>query len=157
MEQMSSELETSKFEIVVAATESGEKIQGAVSYRTALYKEGTIRRMMDRFERLLAEIVRDVHCAVDDIPLLSMDDRRQLLVEWNQTEADFPQQTVHQLFEQQAGRNPEAVAIVSESERLNYGELNRRANLLAAHLRRLGVGQEMRVGVCADVLFQGTP
>jgi amino acid adenylation domain-containing protein/non-ribosomal peptide synthase protein (TIGR01720 family) len=150
LEQMSSELETSKFEIVVAATESGEKIQGAVSYRTALYKEGTIRRMMDRFERLLAEVVRDADCTVDDIPLLSMDDRRQLLVEWNQTEADYPQKAVHQLFEQQAGRNPEAVAIVSESERLNYGELNRRANQLAAHLQKLGVRQEMQVGVCAE-------
>ncbi|MGZ7104598.1 MAG: amino acid adenylation domain-containing protein, partial [Candidatus Angelobacter sp.] len=150
LEQMSSELETSKFEIVVAATESGEKIQGAVSYRTALYKERTIRRMMDRFERLLAEIVQDADRAVDDIPLLNMDERRQLLVEWNQTQADYPHLAVQQLFEQQAGRNPEAIAIVSESARINYGELNRRANQLAAYLRKLGVGPEERVGICAE-------
>jgi amino acid adenylation domain-containing protein len=84
-------------------------------------------------------------------PELSPAQRRQLLVEWNDTGAEYPREkTVHQLFEEQAERIPGAVAVVFEHETLTYGQLNARANQLAHHLQTLGVGPEVRVALCVE-------
>ena len=77
---------------------------------------------------------------MDRLPLLTDAERHQVLYEWNETAAEYPQdQCVHELFEEQVGRTPEAVAVVFEEQQLSYGELNRRANQLAHYLRELGV------------------
>src|SRR5947209_5675120 len=82
---------------------------------------------------------------------LSFAQRRQLPVEWNATATDYPQdRCIQQLFEEQVERTPEAVAVIYEDDRLTYHELNRRANQLAHHLRALGVGPEVRVGICVQ-------
>ena len=85
-----------------------------------------------------------------EVPLLNDDQREQVLREWNGTEAEYGQGSVHELFEEQAERVPEAVAVEHEGERLSYGELNRRANQLGHYLRSVGVGPEVRVGVCLE-------
>ena len=82
-------------------------------------------------------------------PVLTEAERHQILVEWNQTERDYPRdKCVHQLFEEQVERTPEVVAVVFEGQSLTYRELNARANRLAHHLRTLGVGPEVLVGLC---------
>ena len=82
---------------------------------------------------------------------MSEAERRQLLVEWNDTARDYPRdRCVHQLFEEQAARTPDAVAVVFEDRQLTYRELNAQANQLARHLRTLGVGPEMPVGMCVE-------
>ena len=88
---------------------------------------------------------------MSELPLLTDGERRQLLVEWNDTAADYPRdQCIHQLFETQAARTPEAVAVVFEDRQLTYAELNARANQLAHYLRELGVGPEVLVGICVE-------
>jgi non-ribosomal peptide synthetase component F len=83
--------------------------------------------------------------------MLAEAERHQVLVEWNATEADYPQdKCVHELIEAQAARTPEAIAVVCEGERLTYTELNARANRLAHHLRPLGVRPDDRVAICAE-------
>jgi non-ribosomal peptide synthetase component F len=83
--------------------------------------------------------------------VLSDDEREQLLVEWNDTAVEYPpEQCIHELFEAQVTRSPEAVALVYEAEQVSYGELNERANQLAHYLRELGVGAEGRVGICVE-------
>jgi len=90
-------------------------------------------------------------CRLGRLPLLGEGERRQLLGEWNRTEAPYPREAcLHELFQRQAERTPEAVALVCEGQQLTYGELEQRANRLAHHLRSLGVGPEARVGVCLD-------
>ena len=85
-------------------------------------------------------MVADDSQAVDRLPLLSEAERRRVLVEWNATEADYPaDKCIHELFEAQAARTPDAVAVEFEEQRLSYGELNAQANRLAHHLRGLGV------------------
>ena len=84
-----------------------------------------------------------------DVPLLTEGEREQQLVQWNATQVDCPKDVcVHQLFEQQVERTPDAVALVFEDQLLSYAELNRRANQLAHYLQSLGVGPEVLVGVC---------
>ncbi|HEX3586840.1 MAG TPA: amino acid adenylation domain-containing protein, partial [Candidatus Angelobacter sp.] len=150
LEQMSGEVDTAKFEIVVAATETAGRIQGAISYRTALFSESTIHRMMERFERLLAEIARNTDRAIGEISLLSTDERRHLLTDWSGTAATIPQEPVQKLFEQQAKSSPDAVALLFQGQSLTYRQLNRRANQLARTLLEAGAGREARVGVCAE-------
>ncbi|HYO70283.1 MAG TPA: amino acid adenylation domain-containing protein, partial [Archangium sp.] len=87
---------------------------------------------------------------VGELPLLDAQERRQLLVEWNQTRTDYPRHaSVHALFEEQVARRPEAVAVEYEGQRLTYAELNQRANQVARTLRGLGVGAGTLVGLCA--------
>ena len=84
-------------------------------------------------------------------PVLTEAERHQILVEWNQTERDYPRdKCVHQLFEEQVERTPEAVAVVFEGQSLTYRELNARANQLGHHLRSLGVGPDVLVGLCVE-------
>jgi len=87
---------------------------------------------------------------VADIPILTEGERHQVLYEWNDTRAAYPDACVHELFEEQAARNPDAVAVVFKERKLSYRELNQRANQVAHYLRRCGVGPEILVGVCFE-------
>src|SRR5713226_1515130 len=88
---------------------------------------------------------------LSDSPLLTETEKHQLLVEWNNTKRDYPKdECIHELFEEQVERTPDAVALVFEDQQLNYRELNRRGNQLAHYLRKLGVGPEVLVGICLE-------
>ena len=120
-------------------------------YNTDLFDAGTIERWMGHFQTLLEGIVSDPEQPISDLPLLTERERQKLLVEWNDTQTDYPRgQCIHQLIEAQVERTPDAVAVVFEDEQLTYRELDRRANQLAHHLRGLGVGPEVLVGICVE-------
>jgi amino acid adenylation domain-containing protein len=107
--------------------------------------------MLRHYERVLEGVAADPQCRVSRLPLLSEAERHQVLEEWNATNADFPREsTVVERFEAQAARTPGGVAVVMGKEELTYAELNRRANQLAHHLRTLGVGTEVPVGLCVE-------
>ena len=93
--------------------------------------------------------------AVDRLPILTASERHQLLYGWNDTKTEFPwDKCVHELFEEQVGKSPDAAAVVFEKQQLSYAELNRRANQLAHHLRALGVKPDARVAICAERSFE---
>ena len=93
-------------------------------------------------------MVANPHCRLSELRVLTEDERRQILFEWNGTSADYSEGIcVHQLFEAQAERTPEAIAAVYEDSRFTYHELNERANRLANHLRDIGVGSEALCGI----------
>lgn len=118
-------------------------------YDTTLFDEATIARMMEHFRVLLEGIVAHPEQRLAELPLLTASERHRLLNEWNGTQADAaPEVCVHQLFEAQAARTPDATALIFGNEGLTYRELNERANQLAHHLRKSGVKPEVRVGVC---------
>jgi len=117
-------------------------------YATSLFTMDTIRRMGEHFEVLLQSVVEDPERPVSRLPLLTEAERERILLEWNDTVAPYPKdKCVHGLFEEQAARTPNAVAILFEDEEIGYGELNARANRLAHRLRALGVGPEVLVGL----------
>jgi natural product biosynthesis luciferase-like monooxygenase protein len=108
-------------------------------------------RMLEHLAHLLAEIARDPAQPLGAVSLLSAAERERLVCEWNDTAAEYPRDVcVHQLIEAQAARTPDAAAIVFRDQSVCYGELNERANRLAHHLRGLGVGPDVRVGVFAE-------
>ncbi|HVR98125.1 MAG TPA: amino acid adenylation domain-containing protein [Thermoanaerobaculia bacterium] len=124
---------------------------GMLEYNTDLFDAATIARLRDHFEAILDAVIADPRQRLWDVPLLSAAERHQVIGEWSQTGDGGPRDAcLHDLLEAQAQRTPRATALVAGDERLTYRELHRRANRLARHLRRLGVGPERRVAVCAE-------
>src|SRR5262249_40472517 len=120
-----------------------------LEYATSLFERATIERHLGYWRQLLEAMVVDDGQAVDRLPLLSAAERHRVVVEWNATEAEYPHHhCVHELFEEQAARTPDAVAVECGDRHLSYAELNTRANRLAHHLRTLGVGPDSRVALC---------
>src|SRR5262249_24032199 len=117
-------------------------------YNTDLFDHTVITRMLGHFQTLLAGIVANPDQRLADLPLLTEGERQQLLVEWNATKVRYAKEAcIHQLFEAQAARTPETVAVVFEGESLTYDELSRRANQVGHYLRKQGVGPEVVVGI----------
>jgi len=140
-----------KFDLSLSLQESGDRIVGGFTYATALFERETVERHAGYLRRVLGEMAADEGRPVERLPLLPADERSRVLEEWNRTEAEYPAGScLHELFELRASRAPDAVAVVFEGEPLAYGELNRRANRLAHHLRSLGVGPEARVGLLVE-------
>ncbi|HEY2328632.1 MAG TPA: amino acid adenylation domain-containing protein, partial [Verrucomicrobiae bacterium] len=137
-----------KFDLTLLVLYKNGVLQGVFEYATGIFEAEMISRLAEHFQNLLAAIVANPQEKVSDLPMLSAAGRQQLLVEWNSTAADYPHdKTIHQLFETQAEKTPEAVAVVCDEKSLTYRELNRRANQLAHRLRALGVGPDSLVGI----------
>ena len=138
---------TVKFDLDVELEDGGEAISGRWIYSTDLFDAATILRLTERFRLLSEAAVAAPDRPLVELPLLSDSERRQL-ADWNDTGMPVSATPVHVLAEEQARRSPEALAVTAGSEELTYGELLRRATRLARTLRRLGVGPEVRVGIC---------
>jgi amino acid adenylation domain-containing protein len=141
------------FELYVNATEFQDRLTLEWQYNTNLFDAATIRRRILEFETLLQGIVADPSQMIDRLPLLPSEER-QLLASWNQPQAVYPHDgSIQQLVEAQVVRSPEAVAVRWADRSLTYQELNQRANQLAHHLRQLGVGPNVLVGLCLERSF----
>ena len=142
---------TAKFDFSLTLERSAAGWTAAVEYSTDLFEANRVERMLDHWCVILEGIAANPAQRVPEMPLFTAAEQRQILVEWKQTEPEHPQdEGIHQLFEEQVERTPEAVAVVSEGKSLTYRELNTRADHLAHHLRRLGVGPEALVGICVE-------
>jgi aspartate racemase len=141
---------TVKFDLSLFMFEEAQGLKGRIVYNADLFAEATIEWMLSHFHTLLEEVVADPDQRLSELELLSEAERHQLLFEWNSTATEHPDVCIHTLFEEQAERTPEAVAVVFDAQQLTYRELNRRANQLARHLRTLGVGPEALVGICVE-------
>ena len=137
---------TSKYDLALLAAD-GEIPKLAFNYDTELFDADTIQRMLHHFGRLLASAVDGPEQGIWDLAMLSQDETRQLLVEWNPPEIECRQKCVHELFEECVAKRPNAVAVEHQGQELMYAELNRRANRLAHYLRTVGVRPEARVAI----------
>ena len=142
---------TAKFDLSLYIREGAEGLRGFFEYNTDLFNPDTVARLAGRYETLLAAAVADPGRRLSELPLLTEDERRLVLREWQGPAAPRPpQRCLHQLVEAQAERTPDSTALVHGENRLSYRELNRRANRLAHRLRSMGVGTDDLVGVCTD-------
>jgi amino acid adenylation domain-containing protein/non-ribosomal peptide synthase protein (TIGR01720 family) len=147
---MEIEGETAKFDLILGLSETDQGLIAKVEYNTDLFDGVTIRRMLKHFQNLLESVVVEPGQRLSELPLLDEVERRQLL-EWNMADAHYPAEAcLHQLFEAQAARTPNAVAVTFEDERFSYQQLNGRANQLAHHLRGVGVGPDVLVALCLE-------
>ena len=142
---------TAKFDLTVEIAEVDDGLSCVFEYSTDLFEPATMTRMLRHFQSVLEGIVADPGQRLSALPLMGMSEQHQLLVEWNDTAAVYlHDQCIHKLFEAQATRTPEGVALLYRDRRITYRELNSRANQLAHHLRRHGVGRGVLVGICIE-------
>lgn len=151
LELMPVETETAMFDLTLSLEETASGITGSFEYNTDLFDASTIERMTGHFQILLKGIIASPKKRLSDLPLLTPAEENQILVQWNCTQSEYPQdKCLHQLFEMQVKRTPDEVAVVFGFLKLTYEQLNTQANQLAHYLRSLGVGADVLVGVCVE-------
>lgn len=153
IKEMNFETGIAKFDLSAELWEDTE-FHCQFEYNTDLFEHSTMRRMLGHFERLIQAALENPDLPFAQLPMVSPEEREQLLVEWNRTATDYsrehPQPCVHELFERRAERSPDAVAVVAGHLEMTYRELNQRANQLAWYLLKRGVGPEIPVGLSID-------
>ncbi|MBD2040238.1 non-ribosomal peptide synthetase [Microcoleus sp. FACHB-672] len=150
------ETSTAKFDLTLSMLNTKEGLDGVWEYNTDLFDAATIKRVTGHFQNLLEGIVANPEQQISKLPLLTERERNQLLVEWGNSTAqelwteDYSGLCIHELFEAQVEKTPDAVVVVFEYQQLTYQELNQRANQLAYYLQTLGVKPEVLVGICVE-------
>ncbi|WP_338925281.1 amino acid adenylation domain-containing protein [Mycetohabitans endofungorum] len=145
------ECDAVRFDLELNLSEAGDEIIGSLAYATALFDRSTIERHVGYLQTMLQAMATHTRQPVSTFELLSPDERQLLLQTWNATQQAYPRhRCVHQLFEAQVERTPEATALVFEAQTLSYAQLNAQANRLAYQLIELGVKPDTRVAICVE-------
>jgi amino acid adenylation domain-containing protein len=148
LESLGLETHVAQFDLTLMIVELDDRLTARWQYNTDLFEPATISRMAEHFLSLLQGIVTNLEQHLGELPLLTANEKQQLLVEWNNTQPDYPHnKCIHHLFEEQVEQNPSAVAAVFDNAQITYHDLNCRANQLAHHLQKLGVEPEVLVAV----------
>lgn len=143
--------DAAKFDLTLVMTEAEDGLAATIEYSTGLFRPQTIQRMLGHLRSLLEGMVADPFQSASEIPMLTSSERRQQLETWNNTSSKYPRESsVHRVFEVQAREVPNNVALVCGGRTVTYEELNAHANRISNDLRRLGVGPEARIGICAE-------
>ncbi|WP_213506768.1 non-ribosomal peptide synthetase [Paenibacillus faecis] len=141
---------TSKFDLMVTAAEEGARIRLDVEYARRLFRKDTVERMMAHYLQILRTVTANLEVRLSEIGMLLEEERRRIVVDFNNTKTTYPRQTIHELFEEQASRHSKRIALVCDGTELTYGELNAKANQLARTLRAKGVGPDRVVAIMGD-------
>jgi amino acid adenylation domain-containing protein len=148
MSLLQDESTAAQFDLTLDVTERPHGMECLLEYNTDIFEHSTAQRILTHFSNLLESIAANPQQRLRELPLLTEAERRKILVQWNDTARDYPQEScIHQLFEEQVERTPQAAALVFGDEHITYAELNHRANQLAHYLRQIGVRPETRVGI----------
>jgi len=151
VEELEVETGIARFDLHLFMEEADKHLEGYCDYDANLFNADTIERLLGHFQTLLEGIVANPDQRISDLPLLGDAEKHQLLVEWNDTQTDYPNdKSIHQLFEAQVEKSPDAIAVAFEDQQLTYRELNSRANQLAHYLRKQGVQPDSIVGLCMN-------
>jgi amino acid adenylation domain-containing protein len=142
---------TSRYDLTLSVTESERGLGVVVKYKRDLFDDGTMHRFLKYFQTLLEDIVANPERRLSELTLLNAEERQQVVIDWNQTAAEYPRERcVHDLVEERARERPDAIAAIFSGQSLTYAELDWRANQLAHHLQGLGVGLENVVALNMD-------
>ncbi len=148
--QMDVDTGASKYDLYLELDERANEVLARFHYSTDLFDVKTIARMAAHWQVLLEGALTNSDQRLAELPVLTSEEREQILMQWNHTEGAYPQACIHELFETQVERSPDAIAVIFEESRLTYRELNQHANQLARYLRKRGVGPDVPVGLCID-------
>ena len=154
LESMSVKQRVAQFDLTLTMGEVGGGITADLEYNTDLFDATSIERTIGHFRTLLQSIAADPAQRISELSLLTAIERQEVLQEWqggDESRVSRPQELcLHEMFERQVEKTPDAVAVVFKDEAVSYAELNRRANLLAHRLQKLGVGPESLVGILME-------
>ncbi|MBW4592773.1 MAG: amino acid adenylation domain-containing protein [Brasilonema angustatum HA4187-MV1] len=139
------------FKVKLTCTQGNNLLTAEFYYDVNYFSADAIERLAGQFKTLLSSAIANSDKKISQLEILSESDRQQLLVKFNQTQINYPlDKCIHQLFEEQAQKTPNSIAVIFEDQQLTYTELNRKANQLAHYLQTLGVKPEVLVGLCVE-------
>ncbi|MTJ09881.1 condensation domain-containing protein, partial [Anabaena sp. UHCC 0204] len=139
------------FKVKLSCTQQNHSLMAEFYYDINCFSQLTIQRLAKSFQTLLINIINNSDIPISQLGILSASERQQLLIEFNQTKADYQRdKCIHELFAEQVGKTPDQIAVVFENEEITYQELNCKANQLAHYLQKLGVKPEAVVGICVE-------
>jgi amino acid adenylation domain-containing protein len=141
---------TAKFDLSLYVGETSEGLRLTFEYNTDIFNATTVARIAGHLETLLLGIFSNPDERLANLPLLTEPEGQRLLVDWNQTQVDYPRRCINELFEEQARVDPTAIAVVCDEEQISFVELDRRANQLAHYLQKRGIGPEVLVAICVE-------
>ncbi|WP_009631984.1 non-ribosomal peptide synthetase [Synechocystis sp. PCC 7509] len=141
---------TSKLDLELNFWESSAGLEAQITYSTDLCDRSTILRMAGHLQTLLAGIIYNPQQTLAELPILTATERQQLLIDWNNTQQNYPDKCIQQIFEEQVNNNPSAIALVHNNEQITYQQLNEQSNQIAHHLQNLGVVPDVIVGICLE-------
>ncbi|MBW4685871.1 MAG: amino acid adenylation domain-containing protein [Komarekiella atlantica HA4396-MV6] len=141
---------TAQLDIFLSMSESQEGLTGCLEYNTDIFDSITITQLINIFQTLLANIVANPEQRICELSLLTTSEQEQLLFKFNQTHVDYQDMPLHQLFEQQVELTPDSLALISQSEKVTYRQLNHQVNQLARYLQKQGVTKETLVALCLE-------
>ncbi|WP_370469510.1 non-ribosomal peptide synthase/polyketide synthase, partial [Corallococcus caeni] len=140
-----------KFDLTLSLQEVREGMVGTLEYATDLFDAATVQRMAGHFGVLVEALAQKPDTRLSDLPLLTDAERQQILIDWNPPASQTPHEpSISAMVEAQVRRTPDALAVITPERQLTYRELDAKANQLAHRLRGLGVGPEVRVGLCVE-------
>ena len=143
------QLQTAKFDLLLYVEAKEDGLEAIWEYNTDLFSRETITRLTDNFLVLLEGIIQQPTTPIKNLPILSPSETQKILFDWNNTQLDYPRdKCLHQLFEHQVEKTPDAIALVFEEKKLTYRELNEKANQLSHYLQKLEVKREKLIGIC---------
>ncbi|KPA10853.1 protein containing Beta-ketoacyl synthase, partial [Candidatus Magnetomorum sp. HK-1] len=141
--------EEGQFDLFLDMLECDNQLYGSLKYNTDLFTRSTIERLLKHFKIILQSLPAYIDRKISDLPLLTQEEQKQILYDWNQTQADYPKhQCIHQLFEQQVNQSPDDIAVIFQNQLMTYKDLNARANAIANHLNAAGAESGKLVGFC---------
>jgi len=141
---------TSQLDIFLSMFESQEGLTGCLEYNTDIFDAATISQFINNYQTLLENILANPEQRICELSLLTPGEKEQLLFNFNKTSAEYKNLSLNQLFEQQVELTPDSIALIHESEKLTYSQLNHQANQLANYLQKHGVTKETLVGICLE-------
>ncbi|MBP5972962.1 amino acid adenylation domain-containing protein [Brasilonema sp. CT11] len=140
-----------RFKVKLCYTRQNDSLVAELHYDSNIFQAEDIQRLAGQFQTLLASLIEHPETAINQLEILSQIERQQLLTEFNNTKLDYPlDKCIHQLFEEQAVKTPDKIALIFEDQQLTYREINTRANQLGSYLQQMGVGPEVLVGLCLE-------
>jgi non-ribosomal peptide synthetase component F len=140
--------EPAQFDLTMMMAETDDGLAAALQYNTDLFDSATIQRMLEHFHTLLRDIVSDPLKPISSYSLLSESEREKILVQWNETQTDYPRELcIHDLFQEQVKRTPNAVAVQFEDQSLTYKELDKRAD----ELSKILIAQGVKPGILVSI------
>ena len=149
--QMDVDTGATKYDLYLELDERSDEVLARFHYNTDLFERSTIERMLGHFQQLMESAVESPDAPIAELSIMSAEERRQVVGEWNQTGEDYPRAlTIQEAFEQQVERTPQASALIHAGKRWSYEQLNGDANRLGGWLIQQGIGQDCRVGICLE-------
>ncbi|MGE5557193.1 MAG: amino acid adenylation domain-containing protein [Bacillota bacterium] len=145
------DFELAKFDLTLVAEERGDALKLDFEYCAELFKKDTMARMAEHFRNIAGQVLDNPEIRLSDIDMLSAEEKRRILIDFNNAGADYPRdKTIHELFEEQAEKTPDNIAVMFGNTEITYGELNQKANRVARLLRKQGIKPDGIVGLMAE-------